>query len=160
IVALDESAATLHHVSYGRRERAAHTLLLDAGATCLGYCSDITRTWVKGPGEATAVFAGLVEAMEAMQQRLCAGVRTGLPYEQLHEEPHRQVPATLREAGIARLSVEEIDRAGISRAFYPHGLGHSLGLVCHDVGCAEVKPRPDNPFLRNTSVIAEGQVFT
>ncbi|MGZ3430030.1 MAG: M24 family metallopeptidase, partial [Polyangia bacterium] len=41
-----------------------------------------------------------------------------------------------------------------------HGLGHSLGLVCHDVGCAEIKPKAQNPFLRNTSNISVDQVFT
>jgi Xaa-Pro dipeptidase len=35
-----------------------------------------------------------------------------------------------------------------------------LGLQCHDVGCALRPPRADNPFLRNTSQVAEGQVFT
>ena len=50
--------------------------------------------------------------------------------------------------------------AGITRALYPHGLGHSLGLQCHDVGCALVKPKQRNPYLRNTSTITEGQVFT
>jgi Xaa-Pro dipeptidase len=39
-------------------------------------------------------------------------------------------------------------------------LGHSLGLQVHDVGCATTKPRPENPFLRNTTVISEGQCFT
>jgi Xaa-Pro dipeptidase len=58
------------------------------------------------------------------------------------------------------LSDEAIDAKGISRAFYPHGLGHSLGLQTHDVGCAVIKPRADNPFLRNTSVIERDQVFT
>lgn len=106
-------------------------------------------------------FAALVESVDAMQKRLCARVRTGDRYEALHDESHKQTSAILRELGIAReLSVEEIDAKGISRAFYPHGLGHSLGLQTHDVGCALAKPRADNPFLRNTSVIEEGQVFT
>src|SRR5262249_10175359 len=55
---------------------------------------------------------------------------------------------------------DEVVASGISRAFFPHGLGHSLGLVCHDVGCAEIKPKPNNPFLRNTSTISADQVFT
>ena len=50
--------------------------------------------------------------------------------------------------------------SGVTRLFLPHGLGHSLGLQCHDVGCAKIKPRNDNPFLRNTRVIEAGQVFT
>jgi Xaa-Pro dipeptidase len=48
----------------------------------------------------------------------------------------------------------------VTRAFFPHGLGHSLGLQTHDVGCGLRPPRGDNPFLRNTSDVAVGQVFT
>ena len=160
IVALGSHAATLHHVSYEKRARPAGSLLVDAGACFAGYCSDITRTWVKGGGSAGAAFAQLVLAMEAMQQRLCARVRVGLPYEELHDESHRQVAEVLREARISRLSAEELVSRGVTRAFYPHGLGHSLGLQCHDVGCALRPPRADNPFLRNTREIAVDQVFT
>jgi Xaa-Pro dipeptidase len=53
-----------------------------------------------------------------------------------------------------------MDEAGVTRAFFPHGLGHSLGLQTHDVGCAQVRPKARNPHLRNTSTIAAGQVFT
>ena len=164
IVALGRNGAVLHHVSYGRDATRASSLLLDAGATYLGYCSDITRTWARPEvgtgGGAGSTFAALIAGMEAMQQRLVAAVAVGMPYEKLHDESHRQVSAILKECGVATGSADEIDAKGISRAFYPHGLGHSLGLVTHDVGCASAKPRADNPFLRNTSVIAEDQVFT
>jgi Xaa-Pro dipeptidase len=160
IVALGSHAATLHHVSYEKRARPAQSLLLDAGACFAGYCSDITRTWVKGGGAAASAFAQLVSGMEAMQQRLCAQVRVGIPYETLHDESHRQVADILREVGISRLPADELVSKGITRAFYPHGLGHSLGLQCHDVGCALRPPRADNPWLRNTSDVALGQVFT
>jgi Xaa-Pro dipeptidase len=95
-----------------------------------------------------------------MQKRLSAAVRVGLPFEELHEESHRQVAQILRDVGISKLSVGELVSRGITRAFYPHGLGHSLGLQCHDVGCALRQPKAQNPFLRNTTVITEGQVFT
>ena len=160
IVALGRNAATLHHVSYGRRPAGAGALLLDAGATCMGYCSDITRTWVRGHGAAADAFGALVAGVEAMQKRLCAAVRVGDPYEALHDRSHREVGEVLRAVGVVKTGAEEAVAKDVTRAFYPHGLGHSLGLQCHDVGCAVVKPRADNPFLRNTSVIARGQTFT
>lgn len=164
IVAFGRNGAVLHHVSYGKDATRAESLLLDAGATYMGYCSDITRTWARAQsstgGSAGTTFTALLLAMEAMQKRLVAKVAVGMPYEELHDESHRQVSAILVESGLALGTAEEIDQKGVSRAFYPHGLGHSLGLVTHDVGCASLKPRADNPFLRNTSRIAEGQVFT
>jgi Xaa-Pro dipeptidase len=160
IVALGKHAATLHHISYEKRARPAQSLLVDAGASFAGYGSDITRTWVKGGGAAGSSFSQLVAGMEAMQQRLCSQVRVGMPYEELHDESHRQVAAILREAGISRLPEDELVSRGITRAFYPHGLGHALGLQCHDVGCALRPPRKDNPFLRNTTEVSPRQVFT
>ena len=162
IVALNEHAATLHHVTYTKHPSSApaQSLLVDAGAAYQGYCSDVTRTWVKGTGATASAFEALVAGVEAMQQRLCGAIAVGMPYEKLHDESHRQVAGILRDVGIASLSQDELVTRGITRAFYPHGLGHSLGLQCHDVGCALTKPRADNPFLRNTSVIDVGQVFT
>jgi Xaa-Pro dipeptidase len=167
IVALGRNAATLHHVSYGVASRVrspdglgAESLLVDAGATCRGYCADITRTWVKGRGATANAFAALIAGVEAMQQRLCASIRVGMPYEDLHDESHRQAADVLRAVGIVRGSIDEAVTAGVTRAFYPHGLGHSLGLQTHDVGCALRQVRPGNAFLRNTSDIATGQVFT
>jgi Xaa-Pro dipeptidase len=161
IVASGKNAATLHHVTYRKDASGAPSLLVDAGATVLGYCSDITRTWVRGGGAAVETFVALVSAVESMQQRLCAAIRVGQRYEALHDLSHQKTSAILREVGLVReMSDEAIDARGISRVFYPHGLGHSLGLQTHDVGCAVMKPRADNPFLRNTSVIEDGQVFT
>ena len=162
IVALGKNGATLHHIAYVKEALHSPTqsLLLDAGATYQGYCSDITRTWVKGQGPTADAFAQLIAETEAMQQRLCGQVALGLNYEELHDDAHRQVAGLLRTVGLCDLSSDEIVAAKISRAFFPHGLGHSLGLQCHDVGCALVKPKVDNLYLRNTSTIAVGQVFT
>jgi Xaa-Pro dipeptidase len=163
IVALGPNAATLHHVNYRktRDSRAtSESLLVDAGATCFGYCSDITRTYVKGNAAAATAFGSLIASVEAFQQQLCAAVAIGDKYEALHDRAHFEVARALRTAGVTTVSDEQAVASGVTRAFFPHGLGHSLGLQCHDVGCALIKPRPDNPFLRNTSTIAEGQCFT
>jgi len=162
IVALGPHAAVLHHIAYDKWavSRNVESLLLDAGASYQGYCSDITRTWVKGTGATSSAYRGLIEGVEAMQKRLCDAVKLGAGYESLHDESHQQVASILIDVGIGRGSVDALLAKGITRTFYPHGLGHSLGLQVHDVGCATVKPKPENPFLRNTSPIAERQVFT
>jgi Xaa-Pro dipeptidase len=162
IVALNEHAATLHHVSYGRQQVSAQSLLLDAGATFCGYDSDITRTAVKGEGAAADVFRQLVHGVDRLQKELCQQAKRGLAYEALHDESHRLLAATLIDTGIAKktASSSSLVDGGVTRKLFPHGLGHSLGLVTHDVGCRQVAPRADNPFLRNTSVIERDQVFT
>jgi len=164
ILALGANAATLHHVNYGRRAstRQSESLLVDAGATCMGYASDITRTYVRGPTSdaALSTFEQLVRGVDALQRRLCDEVALGLPYEALHDRSHALLGALLVEAGVVRASADEAVSSGLTRALLPHGLGHSLGLCTHDAGCAELRPRADNPFLRNTTRIAAGQVFT
>ena len=162
IVALGANAATLHHVAYARAPSRGEveSLLVDAGATCRGYASDVTRTWVRGGGARASVFARIVAAVDAMQSGLCSAVRLGLSYEELHDRSHREVAAILRDAGLIHGSIDEAVDTGVTRAFFPHGLGHSLGLQTHDVGCGLRPPRPENPYLRNTTDVATGQVFT
>ncbi|MEM9488957.1 MAG: Xaa-Pro dipeptidase [Myxococcota bacterium] len=163
IVAMDENAAILHHVNYRHRPpmHRNQSLLIDAGATCLGYASDITRTAVKGVnGGAAATFAELIRAVEEVQAEVCRRVEIGKEYETLHDETHHLLGAALGRIGVARASAEELVDSGATRCFLPHGLGHSLGVQVHDVGCRLRPPRSENPFLRNTTTIAAGQVFT
>ena len=161
IVAKDEHTATLHHVAYSRRRDAGRTLLVDAGATCFGYQSDITRTVVKGSGDAADIFRALVAAVDRLQHTLVAAVRPGDLYQTLHDESHRLLAEALLSTGIARdTSAEALVAAGTTRKLFPHGLGHSLGVITHDVGMRLVAPKSENPYLRNTATIEPGQVFT
>ena len=161
IVALGAHAATLHHVAYERaRIDGDASLLVDAGARRLGYGSDITRTYVRGSGAAAQRFASVVARMDQLQQDICKRVRPGLPYEDLHDESHALMAQLLVDVGLGKGSPGELALHGITRALFPHGLGHSLGIVTHDVGMKPRPPRPENKFLRNTSVIEAGQVFT
>ena len=161
IVAVGAHAATLHHVAYDRARVGGDTaLLVDAGAKCQSYGSDITRTHVRGDGAAAKKFADLVASIDRMQQAICARVAPGKPYEDLHDEAHRMLADVLRETGLGKGSAAELVDRGVTRVFLPHGLGHSLGVTVHDVGMRLRPPRPENRFLRNTSTIEVGQVFT
>jgi len=162
IVALGEHAAILHWVSYQRRPlgRTDTSLLVDAGSRHLGYGSDITRTHVRGTTPAARRFGDLIAAVDRLQHDVCARITVGMEYEALHDLSHGLLAAALRELGLATGSADELLARGVTRALFPHGLGHSLGIVVHDVGMKPRPPRADNPFLRNTSAIETGQVFT
>jgi len=161
IVAIGNHAAVLHYVAYTRERIAGDTsLLIDAGARCLGYGSDITRTHVRGEGEAARRYSALLDQLEALQQEIIRRIKPGMSYEDLHDDAHRLLAAALCELGIARASADELVAKGVTRALFPHGLGHSLGVTVHDVGMKPHPPRSENKFLRNTSVIEPGQVFT
>jgi Xaa-Pro dipeptidase len=164
IIALNEHGAILHYQHLrrdGGQER--HSFLIDAGATMNGYASDITRTYSAHDDE----FAELIAAMDAAQQEICAAVRPGVDYPDLHLLAHRQVARLLVRFGFVDLSEEEAVARGVTSTFLPHGVGHFIGLQVHDVAgfltsrTGPTRPAPEeHPFLRLTRVVEEKQVFT
>lgn len=163
IVALNDHGAVLH---YQARDRAApaerHSFLLDAGCTVHAYASDITRTYAYREG----AFADLVAAMDEVQQGLTRQVRAGVDYKQLHLDAHLAIAGVLEAAGVIRVSADTAVESGLSAVFYPHGLGHFLGLQTHDVAglidnAGQPIPRPEgHPALRLTRVLEADNVLT
>ena len=164
IVALNEKSAFLHY--HAKRDaRDGKVLLIDAGAACDGYASDITRTHVRAGCDPR--FAAIRDGMDTLQKELCSAVKPGLPYGELHHEAHLKIAALLKASEILDVEPEEAVARGLSRPFFPHGLGHHLGLQVHDVGghladaTGRVAPPPEeHPHLRNTRTIEARHVFT
>jgi len=164
IVALNDHGAVLHYQAHEQQvPSAVRSFLIDAGATVHGYACDITRTYAAEAGE----FADLITAMDGMQQQLCSAVVAGLDYRDLHLRAHNDIAGILKDFGIIRTSVEDAVASGLSSVFYPHGLGHYLGLQTHDVAglIADADgtpiPRPEgHPFLRLTRKLEVGNVLT
>ncbi len=164
IVALNENGAVLHYQHQSRQPPDEfRSFLIDAGARVNGYASDITRTYAKHEGE----FADLIVRFDELQLALVAKVKAGLKFTELHMLCHQEIAAFLNEIDLARGSVEALIESGVTTAFYPHGLGHLLGLQVHDVGghMADdsgkvLDPPSGHPFLRLTRELLEEQVLT
>jgi Xaa-Pro dipeptidase len=164
IVAQNEKGATLHYENK-RSFRGGDTLLLDCGARTLGYASDITRTTVQEKCDPR--FKALVAGMERNQIALCDAVRPDMAFGELHHLSHIKLAGLLQEAGILKAAPEEAVKLGLTRPFYPHGLGHHLGIQVHDVAGklagpdGSIAPPPaEHPYLRTTRRIETGQVIT
>ncbi len=166
IVALDEMGAILHY--HGKRPdvRNGAVLLLDAGARRHAYASDITRTFTAPHCDPR--FAALAASMEKAQQELCGMVRPGLHYGEFHHQAHFKIADILLEHGLLRdTDRDEAVAKALTKPFFPHGLGHHLGIQVHDVAGKQLGPDgapapqpPEHPFLRTTRMIEAGNVFT
>jgi len=164
IVALNENGAVLHYQFQQRRAASKmHSLLIDAGAEYGGYASDITRTYSHDDVE----WADIIRRFDSLQQKLCAQVRVGLDWRDFHQESYRAISAFLRDIGVINVSANEAVERALTTVFYPHGIGHLLGLQVHDVGGTQGTPdgkqieRPHNhPFLRLTRKLEDGFVVT
>ena len=164
IVALNEHGAVLHHTELDTaRPDEIRSFLIDAGASVNGYACDITRTYSSADDE----FAELIARFEVLQLALVERVRAGLSFVDLHLDCHRMIGELLVEIGLASGSAESLMEAGVTSAFYPHGLGHLLGIQVHDVGGHmsdetgnTADPPSGHPFLRLTRTLEVDQVLT
>jgi Xaa-Pro dipeptidase len=165
IVALNEHGAVLHYTELGRLPpRPVRSFLIDAGGSHGGYACDITRTYSADPGDE---FQALIDAVDVAQQAMCAQVRAGFDYRQLHLDAHLALAGILQDFGIIKVSPQAALDTGVSAAFFPHGIGHGIGLQVHDVagfaasdaGGTIAKPE-GHRYLRLTRVLEPGMVVT
>lgn len=164
IVGLDEKGAILHYCGK-RKTGGGRVLLIDVGAQVNRYASDITRTWTTD--KADAAFRDLVAGMEKLQLELCALVKPGIAYLDLHAAAHRKIGDLLQRVGVLKVGGQDAIARGVTSPFFPHGLGHFLGIQVHDVGGRQkspeggtVPPPPEFPYLRTTRKVEQAQVFT
>jgi Xaa-Pro dipeptidase len=109
----------------------------------------------------------LVDAVDRVQQQLVDRVRSGQDYAVLHLDCHRLLAGLLRDLGIVRMEPEAMLESGVSSVFFPHGLGHLLGLQVHDIGGFQasadggrIEKPVGHPALRLTRTLAPGMVVT
>ena len=164
IVCLNEHGAVLHYTDRDRvPPKQLRSFLIDAGASYGGYACDITRSYSAQADE----FAAMIDAVDAAQLTMCDAVRAGVDYRQIHLDAHLALAGILKDFGVITVSPEAAVHTGVSSAFFPHGIGHGIGLQVHDVaGFAESDrggtiARPDgHPYLRLTRVLEPGMAVT
>ena len=165
IIGLNEHAAVLHYMHLDHAPPAhPRSFLIDAGASFHGYAADITRT---SASDRAGAFQALIDAVDVAQRDLCDRVRSGQDYRDLHLQAHLVLAGILREHGVIRMTAEAAVESGVSSVFFPHGLGHGIGLQVHEVagfsaserGGAIAKPE-GHPYLRLTRVLEPGMVVT
>jgi Xaa-Pro aminopeptidase len=161
IVGSGPNSAVLHFPPSARQLEADELVLVDAGAEYRGYASDVTRTFPSS-GRLSTQQAALYEivrrALEAVVQRCRAGVQS----RELHLLAAAIIAEGLMDLGLLRGAVDDLVSEGAVARFFPHGVGHLVGLGTRDASALPpgYEPDPSIPGLRNNLPLLAGYVTT
>ncbi|MFN8606222.1 MAG: M24 family metallopeptidase [Vulcanimicrobiota bacterium] len=131
IVGAGTNSAVLHWPASGRRMAAGELVLIDAGGSIDGYTADITRVYPVS-GEWDARQKDLHAILLQAQINALEGCQIGVEWGDLHTRTASELAAGLRSLGVLRCSPEEAVESEAIALFFPHGLGHMLGLGVRD----------------------------
>ncbi len=160
----------LHNNHYANTVAEGDLLVMDSGAESPRfYASDITRT-IPVSGRFTPEQKAVYQIVLDAQLAAIAVAKPGVSNRELHFVAARTITAGLKELGLMKGDVDAAVEAGAHALFYPHGIGHMLGLDVHDmedlgdaVGYPEGEPRSTQfglAFLRLAKTLEPGFVIT
>lgn len=162
IVGFGPDAAVLHFPPGNRIAREGDFVLIDAGAECDRYVTDVTRTYVVGQPDAWQ--RDLHQLVLGVEQSIIARCRPGAEWRDLHLTAAVDLTAGLVTMGIMRGNPETLVEREAHTLFFPHGLGHMVGLGVRDAGGLQPgrqrDPRPGLRTLRMDLPLAPGYVVT
>ena len=123
----------LHNSVYHNKILDGDLLLNDSGAnSLLNYASDITRTFPAN-GKFSNQQKNIYLIVQEMQETVMKRLKPGVSFKEMHKLSAYIGIQRLKEIGLLKGSCDEALEKGVYGLFYPHGLGHMLGLDVHDM---------------------------
>lgn len=165
---------TRGHILHAERSRFAleqgALLLADVGAeSAEGWASDVTRTWPR-TGQFSSLQREVYEAVLASQHAAIDMLKPGVRFRDVHRRAAKTLVEGLVAMGLLKGDAEELLARDVAALFFPHGIGHLLGLDVHDMedlgdraGYDPGRERSDRPaerFLRLDRDLKSGMVVT
>ncbi len=124
---------TLHNNEYHRQLQSGNMLLCDIGAeNNMHYAADITRTYPVSE-KFTTRQAEIYDLVLKAETECIKAVKPGTKYLDVHLKAARIIATGLKEIGLMKGDVDEAVSQGAHALFFPHGLGHMIGLDVHDM---------------------------
>ena len=164
IAGINENAAVLHHHQLNNQAVKPRSFLIDAGVQFNNYASDITRTYAFDKG---SDFSAMIDSLDVVQQQLVSSGAIGESPMALQALAQRKIAQILIDFKLLNVSVEQALEEKIINTFFPHGLGHHLGVNVHDKGSrlanaqGELIAASKNyPKLRASASMVASQIYT
>jgi Xaa-Pro aminopeptidase len=133
IVGSGPNAAVFHFSPGARALREGEVVLIDAGAQVARYTADVTRTF--SVGEAlTGPMRELYDIVLRAQRAAVEKCRPGAEWRDIHFGAATDMTRGLIEMGVLRGDAEDLVARDVHALFFPHGIGHMVGLGVRDAG--------------------------
>ncbi len=163
IVGIGSHAGVLHFTPGDRRAQPGDVVLVDAGAEVSRYTADVTRTY-RLPGGDDGFFRALHAIVLRVEQNAIARCRSGAEWRDLHLAAAHEIADGLVSLGLLVGSAESLVERDTHALFFPHGLGHMVGLGVRDAsgylpGRAR-STRPGLSMLRTDLPLEPGYLMT
>ncbi|HEY3393475.1 MAG TPA: aminopeptidase P N-terminal domain-containing protein, partial [Lacipirellulaceae bacterium] len=169
IVGIGERAAVLHSTPTDTSARAGDVVLIDAGGAVRGYTADVTRTY-SASGKFTPEAQAIYDIVLAAELAAINAARAGVEWHDVHRAAARELAEGLAHLGVLRVSPDAACETEAIALFFPHGIGHMVGLGVRDVGgrapgreegrlCCGAKVRVDLPILENFLMTVEPGLY-
>ena len=124
---------TLHNHYHGNLVKSGDLFLIDAGAELeSGYCGDMSSTF-PADKKFTQKQKDVYVIQNAMHLESVKALRPGIPYMEVYELSAKVMVEGLKDLGLMKGNADDAVREGAHALFYPHGLGHMMGLDVHDM---------------------------
>lgn len=163
IVGAGSNSAVLHFSPSDRVIRPGEVVLIDAGAEVGRYTADITRTYRAAGGD-PGFFRDLYSLVLGIEETAVAACRKGVEWRDLHMGACRGTAAGLAALGILKGDVDALVERDAHALFFPHGLGHLVGLGVRDASGylpgRTRSPRPGLDMLRTDLPLEPGYCIT
>lgn len=163
IVGSGPNAAVMHFSPSGRKIRRGEFVLIDAGAHVDRYVIDVTRTFVTGH-KPTHFQRELFSLVLEAERNAISRCLPGAEWKELHLKAAIEMTDGLIELKLMNGNAESLVEQGAHTLFFPHGLGHLVGLGVRDAsGRYPGRPKDESPALRNLRMdlpLAVGYVTT
>lgn len=132
-VILSQNGETLHNHDHSQFLKEGRLLLVDAGAeTARHYASDFTRTIPVG-GKFSRKQREIYDIVLAANNKATELIRPGVTYLSVHLAVSEVIASGLKDLGLMKGDIREAVSKGAHALFFPHGLGHMMGLDVHDM---------------------------
>ncbi len=152
IVACGNSANTLHYIDNNKPLVDGELILIDAGCEYEYYASDVTRT-IPVNKQFSKAQKEIYELILSVEKTIIKMVRPNIKRSELHKKSEELLVKGMIRLGILKGNYQKIIKKQIHKKYYPHGIGHWMGLDVHDE-CPYKDEKGDEILLK------EGMVLT